>query len=277
MSNLSMLSVRTWLGLALVTATVAVGFAPKPAAAAPVLRFSADERGDLVVFGNTLAHDCRAGIPTPVVGAVGTCGMNTADSAVDVFWRADDPLAGQARADNTVLVTQARSSAQLQLPAGASVVYARLYWQGQRATAVPSIVMDRPGVFQQTVNADAMRGTFTQPNGNGRTVFSSTADVSALLQRHGAGSYRLNMVTQDNIVNLNDAATFANWYVVVFTAKISSRPAACRCWMALIPLGPRPARPQSCATSWFRRAALTPSSQPSPTMETLTPSAMPCR
>ena len=216
MSNLSKLSVRTWLGLALVTASVAVGFAPKPAAAAPVLRFSADERGDLVVFGNTLAHDCRAGIPMPVVGAVGTCGTNTADSAVDVFWRADDPLAGQARADNTVLVTQARSSAQLQLPAGASVVYARLYWQGQRATAVPSIVMERPGVFQQTVNADAMRGTFTQPNGNGRTVFSSTADVSTLLQRYGAGSYRLNMVTQDNIVNLNDAATFANWYVVVF-------------------------------------------------------------
>src|SRR6185295_13388479 len=41
---------------------------------APALRFQVQQKGDFVLLGNTLAQDCSAGVPDPVVGTVGACG-----------------------------------------------------------------------------------------------------------------------------------------------------------------------------------------------------------
>ena len=60
-----------------------------------------DLRGNFVLFGATLAHECQAGLPAPIVGTVGTC-PDTNAFAPDVFWRADDPANGAARADSSV-------------------------------------------------------------------------------------------------------------------------------------------------------------------------------
>src|SRR3954470_6364978 len=91
---------------------IALCLAAGTASAAPILRVQVDQKGDFLLIGNTLGHDCAAGTPNPVLGTVGNCGANTGDSAPDVFWRADFPAAGQAQANNTVTLAQARSSAK---------------------------------------------------------------------------------------------------------------------------------------------------------------------
>src|SRR4051794_13006788 len=96
--------------------------------AAPKLRAQVNQKGDFVLLGNTLGHECAAGTPVPIVGTVGACGANTSDSGPDVFWRSDAPAAGQAQADTSITVAQARSTAMLILPPNAVVTHAFLYW-----------------------------------------------------------------------------------------------------------------------------------------------------
>jgi clumping factor A len=95
--------------------------------AAPTLRVQVDQHGDFLLVGNTLGYDCVAGTPAPVVGTVGACGTNTGDSAPDIFWRSDSPAAGQAEANTGITVAQARSTAVLSIPSGATVTHAFLY------------------------------------------------------------------------------------------------------------------------------------------------------
>src|SRR5258708_10600958 len=90
------------------------------ATAAPALRVQVSQNGDLTWIGNTSAQECAATARAPVVGTVGNCGAFTGDSAPDVFWRSDDPAAGQARARVQNTAAQARSTAVLTLPPGAT-------------------------------------------------------------------------------------------------------------------------------------------------------------
>lgn len=46
-------------------------------------------RGDFVLFGNTLGQNCAPGVPAPVVGTVSSCGTNTEDDGIDVYWLDD--------------------------------------------------------------------------------------------------------------------------------------------------------------------------------------------
>src|SRR5687768_12241039 len=106
------------------------------ASADPVNRVQVAQRGDFVLIGNTLAHDCAASTPAPTVGTVGACGTpeTLADAAPDIYWRADSPLAGQAEANNTIAPSAARSTAVLTLPTGARVTHAYLYWAASRSS-----------------------------------------------------------------------------------------------------------------------------------------------
>src|SRR4051794_38559634 len=63
------------------------------ATAAPALRYQVDLRGDLLIFGNTVGFACRPGAPMPVVGTIGACNDT---GKIDVLWRSDDPMNGQA-------------------------------------------------------------------------------------------------------------------------------------------------------------------------------------
>ncbi len=179
--------------------------------AAPSLRQQIDVRGDFALIGNTLAQDCVSGTPAPVVGTVGACGTNTADSAPDVFWRSQAPGAGQAQANTAIGVTEARSTSVLSLPVGATVKYARLYWAAENssATADTTVTLDRPGGFSQTITADQ---SFTAA-GN---AYQSTADVTALVAAQGNGAYRISGVASKGFVNVNDNVNFAGWSLVVF-------------------------------------------------------------
>lgn len=204
-----------WLGLwAAGAASLLAGDAR-----AVTLRVQVDQRGDFVLVGNTLGHDCGPTTPLPVVGTVGNCGTLTDDDTPDVFWRSDEPALGQALADASIAVDQARSSAVLSLPAGASVTHAFLYWGAKFDVAADGdATFERPGAFSQTVTAV---DTFVDPV---FPIYQSVADVTALVQQNGAGVYRVGGVGSWDFVDFDDVVQFAAWSLVVFYQLDSEPP-----------------------------------------------------
>src|SRR6185369_2169204 len=160
-------------------------------------RKQVDQKGDFVMFGNTTGFECanNANVPALVVGTV-DCpngqGNAITDTAPDVFWRADDPMAGQANASQNFNATQARSTAVLSVHNGATITYARIYWGGMLAAAMSSddgVTIERPStMFTQDVAAD---GQFTVAR-NGNSWYQSTADVTDLVKTNGVGAYRVS-------------------------------------------------------------------------------------
>jgi uncharacterized repeat protein (TIGR01451 family)/MYXO-CTERM domain-containing protein len=200
------------LGLIVGLASASLCLVASEANAAPTQRFQVDQHGDFVLVGNTLGHECAAGTVAPIVGTVGNCGNNTGDSSPDIFWRSDAPAAGQAQANNTITVAQARSTSVLALPAGATVTYARLYWAAANGgTADTQVTIERPGGggFPATnITAD---DSFT----SGNNTYQSTADITSLVQTNGVGAYRLSGVDSNDLVNDNNNNNFAAWWMVV--------------------------------------------------------------
>lgn len=197
-----------------------------PAQAEQTKRFSISQRGDILVVGNTLGWDCGAGAPAPLLGTTPTgtngCGVNAADSAPDVFWRADAPAGDQAQANNTVTADQARSTAFLDLPAGATVTNAYLYWAARRTgnSADTGAVFERPNVFTQAVTAV---DSYTIPQGAGDVVYQSVADVTSLVLANGRGAYRVSGVDVQDFPAGNQDVLFAGWSLVVLY-KLDSEP-----------------------------------------------------
>jgi uncharacterized repeat protein (TIGR01451 family) len=190
---------------------LALCFAAGTASAAPILRVQVDQKGDFLLIGNSLGYDCAAGTPAPVVGTVGNCGANGADSAPDVFWRSDSPALGQAQANNTIALGQGRSTAKLNIPVGATVTHAFLYWGATlpAAGADTTVTLDRPGGFTQTITALT---SYQSANNS----YQSVADVTALVQANGTGAYRVSGIDSDSWVDLNSANNFGGWWMAVF-------------------------------------------------------------
>jgi len=200
---------------------VGLSVASGSAARAAALRFQVNQNGDFVLIGNTLGQDCGPGVVTPVVGTVGACGTNTADTAPDIFWQSDDTTG--AAANNTIALASARSTAVLSIPTGASITYARLYWSGVRATPDTDITVDRPGTggFTAAVTADA---TASATSSTPQTYYQSTADVTALVQANGVGAYRISGVDGINLINLNNDTVYMGWSMVVFYSLATDPP-----------------------------------------------------
>lgn len=186
-----------------------MGIGAEEARAAQTLRVQVDQKGDFILIGNTLGHECLGGTPAPIVGTVGACGTNTADTAPDIFWRSEEPAAGQAQANNMITVAQARSTAMLNIPAGATVTHAFLYWGANFMGGDPTATLDRPGGFTQDLTA---LNTYTNANNS----YQSVADITAIVQAQGSGTYRVSGVDAANLVNVNSSANFAGWWMVVF-------------------------------------------------------------
>jgi uncharacterized repeat protein (TIGR01451 family) len=191
-----------------------------PAAHAdPVLRVQQDVEGDFALFGNTLAQDCQNGTPAPVVGTIGDCpGANTNDFAPDVYWRSDDPAAGEATADSSFAPEDARSTAALDLPDGATVVYARLYWAALSDVMAPDTTVrvqrESSGLDTEVEADDSVEVEDTEQNAG--WWYQSTADVTALVVAQGEGAYRITGVSSANLVDLDVFTPVVAWYVVVF-------------------------------------------------------------
>jgi clumping factor A len=196
-------------------------FVATDASAEPELRFQVDQRGDFIVFGNTLGHDCGPGVVDPIVGDVGDCGNSTGDSAPDIYWRSESPGAGQAEADEDLDDEDARSTAVFTLPAGATVTNAYLYWASRGATADTSVTFSRPGGgFTQTVTAlESFNATV-----GGNPAWQSVADVTDILVAQGSGTYNISDVTLADFTNQNQNVSFGAWPVVVLYASDAEPP-----------------------------------------------------
>src|SRR5262245_40573584 len=122
---------RTAIGFAVGSSLVlATGTA---SAVDPILRHQEDTKGDVVVFGSTLAFDCGAGVAAPP-GATASCAnqLSVADTAPDLYFRDNT-------ANASIVPTDARTSATLKLPVGATVTYARLYWSALKVGDQPDL------------------------------------------------------------------------------------------------------------------------------------------
>ncbi|MDI1482146.1 MopE-related protein [Polyangium sp. y55x31] len=214
---------RKHLLLAGLASVTALGISARDAAAAQNLRVQVDQKGDFLLIGNTLGHDCAGNPPAPVVGNVGACGNNaTTDSGIDILWRSDSPMDGQAEANTGITVANARSTAILTIPAGATVTHAFLYWGATRASAGAdtTATIDRPGGFSQNVTS-IQSYTTTQNN-----AYQSVADITSIVQAQGSGAYRVSGVDVENPVGqgADDETTFAGWYMIVLYERASDPP-----------------------------------------------------
>ena len=178
--------------------------------AAQNLRVQVNQKGDFLLIGNTLGHECAAGTPAPIVGNVGMCGANTNDSAPDIFWRSESPMASQAEANNTITAAQARSTAVLNIPAGATVTHAFLYWGATVPGGDITATLDRPGGFSQNITSMQMYYS------SSTSSYQSVANITEVVQAQGSGAYRMSGVDSVNIVDLYNNNSFAGWWMVVF-------------------------------------------------------------
>jgi fimbrial isopeptide formation D2 family protein/MYXO-CTERM domain-containing protein len=186
-------------------------------AAPPKLRHQADQQGDVVVFGSTLAVDCSADVPAPPASTLTTCSTqaNVTDTAPDLFWRDND-------ANATVAPDKARTSATLDMPAGAKVTYARLYWAALKVgnTADTSVILDWAGGPQTTVNADDSwvvdYGFSSHPDWY---YYQSTGDVTNYVAQWGKGDFRISDVDALPLTGMDVDRAFSAWTLVVFYEK----------------------------------------------------------
>ncbi|MDI1430623.1 DUF3344 domain-containing protein [Polyangium sorediatum] len=215
---------RTALGG--IVATLVCG-AAGTASAEPALRVQVTQRGDFALIGNTLAQDCGANVPAPVVPAnfnKNACGLNTSDTAPDVYFRADDPGAGQVSYDLLMLPGLARTTANLSLPVDATVTHAYLYWGARSVAGVPdlSVTLERPGSFSEDITV--MMSDVVMGNSSFITSYQAVADVTELVKQHGSGAYRLGGVDAFPLANVNNATPFAGWWMVVLYELQSEPP-----------------------------------------------------
>jgi uncharacterized repeat protein (TIGR01451 family) len=209
------------------------------AQAAPGLRFQTDLRGDVMIIGNTVGFDCRTESPDPLVGTidrnrcfdqVSTLPSFVSDPSIDVFFRVDD--AGQLQSGASITREQASSVAMLQLPDGASVAYARLYWSGTETmmTQVDSqVVFDRPGVSGSANTLVAAGSDFQRAFES----YQGTADVTSIVQKLGSGTYRLTGAAKLNAVDRDSDNNYVGWGLVIVYKRDSERLRSVSVWDGL--------------------------------------------
>ncbi len=222
----SVFSRLAWLACAL----AALALPPSLARADQRLRVQVNQRGDFLLIGNTLGWDCAMSpgpAPSPVVGTIpsdpANCGVDPNDSSPDVFWRSDAPSTGAAQADSSITPDQARSTAFLDLPNGAEVTHAFLYWGARHAgtAADATVVLERPTVFSQAVAAISSN-TLPQA-GSPDVVYQSVADVTGLVRANGRGAYRISGVDVNSFPDASEDVLFGGWSLVVFY-RLDSEP-----------------------------------------------------
>ncbi|ATB36096.1 hypothetical protein CYFUS_001510 [Cystobacter fuscus] len=211
----------------------------------PKLRFAQDLRGDFALIGNTLAQDCRPlTTPRPLIGRMPPMGSGNSlpgdpactrrDTSPDFFWTLNDwtvdstgattqPAPASTTGINPLL---ARSQASLSLPAGATIVHARLYWAATRSTKdagdklqQPDLTarLSRPGVagFDKPIDADDYAFQYTV-GGNEEYQYQSTADITDIVRQYGAGRYQVSDVQALPLDTLSAEYVFDAWWMAVF-------------------------------------------------------------
>src|SRR5690606_40561288 len=150
-----------------------------------------------------------------VVVVAGSSWCLPSRSGADVPLRPDAPQPVRAQAHTGVTVAQARSTAVLQLPEGAEITYARLYWSAHVTSAQADLqvqLLPEGAPAEVTVHADDSQVVTY----DSLRYYQSTADVTGVVQDHGPGAYRLSGVDMRDTANLNNEVRYAAWSMVVF-------------------------------------------------------------
>jgi uncharacterized repeat protein (TIGR01451 family) len=133
-----------------------------------------------------------------------------------VFWR-------DGSADRGIPLEEARSTAVLSLPAGATVSHAWLYWAARRggASADTAVTLEGPGGVWASVSASA---SFSLTEAPDDIHYQSVADVGSLVRAAGSGIYRVSGVASLPLPDLDQQVAFSGWYLVVFYELASAPP-----------------------------------------------------
>lgn len=209
---------------ALLLALGIVVSATQQAHSAQTRRYVTDDHGSFMTFGNTVGFDCRdMYVEQPVVGNLPgilglLCGsiLPDGDTGIDILWRSQYPTSTQATASDTVSPGEARSTAVFQLPAGAKVVAARLYWAAQRSNGLgagTTVTIDRPGSFSRQLTGDAAAAKVLKLHN--LDYYQSSADVTRELQQYGNGAYRVSGIQTIDIRPRSEDVAFVAWNIVV--------------------------------------------------------------
>jgi len=180
----------------------------------PILRHQADVRGDVRVFGSTLVHDCGSAVPVPL-GATASCTgqLEVDDTAGDLYWR--DNIA-----DATILPSQARTSATLDLPTGSTITYARLYWSALKEgpDADQDAVLDWVYGPQTTITADHCHDAIQFPFASHPEwyYYQCSGDATSYVANWGAGDFRVTDIEAIPLADTLVHVSYSNWTLVVF-------------------------------------------------------------
>ncbi len=199
-------SVRSTLGvLALLTAVLALAPAAFAAPAPFALRYSANAPGDIAIVGNTVLT-CPASASACSAVQGGAVGQNNGFGMTFV------DVDGDASTFNS-------SQAQVDLPAGATVLFAGLYWGGRTAAgggsgsasapdvgAIGSVGFSTPGTAGYLALTGEVIGTTTDNGSN----YEAFADVTTQVKAAGAGTYGVSDVQVARGTN-----TWGGWSLVI--------------------------------------------------------------
>lgn len=205
-------------GITGISSILWIGLTAASAGAEPTLRVQVNQRGDFALIGSSIGQECRSKTPRPVRGTVGDCGASSVESGPDLFWRSDSPEAGLAEANLDIAPTDARTTAVLSLPEGATVTHAFLYWAARNeGRADPDVVLHHEGGFEETITAiDSVERVINQGRPTETHNYQSVADVTSIVRTNGPGAYRVGGIDVVDIRNRDDDVVFAAWWMVVF-------------------------------------------------------------
>ncbi|MFC8201798.1 DUF3344 domain-containing protein [Streptomyces sp. NPDC057298] len=192
-------------------------------------RYRALRHGGIVRAANS-SITCRG----PVVRTAVSCpaaraGRAVANDAFDMFYIDVDSDPN----------TYNSSRAEVRLPAGARVSYARLYWGGNLRVGEQKppkdngrVLIAEPGGQYQEVLADTLVG---HRAARGADAFQASADVTPLVRSSGAGAYT---VAQVNVAMGHSAAgAWGGWTLMVAYEKKSEPLRHLAIWDGFDPLG----------------------------------------
>ncbi|WP_420034728.1 DUF3344 domain-containing protein [Streptomyces sp. cg28] len=199
------------------TASATPSAPPKPAAEKPALPFTS--RYDAVLHGGFVraansAITCRGAASDKNVGCPeARAGATAANGDFDMFYTDVD------RDPNTYNSTRA----EVRVPEGARVTYARLYWGGNLRVGEQKpprdngrVLIAEPGGEYKQVLADTVVGHRVA---NGADAYQASADVTDLVRSSGSGLYT---VAQLNVAMGQTAAgAWGGWTLVAAYEKPS--------------------------------------------------------
>jgi uncharacterized repeat protein (TIGR01451 family) len=169
-------------------------------------RYQGNEQGNILLIGNTLM--CAGSGSSCNASQMNSTDANNAQNMI--FINADSAAPAWPAGKN------GSSAATLQLPSGAQVLFAGLYWGARAASnnnTRNTISIKPPGSSSYQSITGSLLGTITSQGSNSDRPYSAFANLTSLVQASGNGTYWVGGITA---ATGNDGLGFyAGWSLVV--------------------------------------------------------------